>query len=77
MTQYKENILNFQGFLRKALPVMEVQKHQLKKMSAVRDIQNASYITTVQGLIKYEDNNIEYVTDADSSKKILASPMRG
>lgn len=40
-------------------------------------MQNASYITTVQGLIKYEDNNLEYVTEADSGKRILTNPMRG
>jgi sorting nexin-1/2 len=26
LAQYKENILNFQGFLRKAIPIMEIQK---------------------------------------------------
>lgn len=56
---------------------MEVQKQQLKKMAEVRDKQNNSYISTVQGLIKYEDNNLEYVSESDATKRILTNPMRG
>ncbi len=37
VSHYKENIIDFQSFLRKALPVMEIQKRQLKKMMTVRD----------------------------------------
>jgi hypothetical protein len=37
VAHYKENIIDFQAFLRKALPVMEIQKRQLKKMFSVRD----------------------------------------
>lgn len=77
LAQYKENIINFQGFLRKAVPVMEIQKKQLKKMVAVRDEQNQAYITTVQGLIKYEDNNTEYVSESDVTKRILTNPATG
>lgn len=43
LNHYKENIIDFQSFLRKALPVMEIQKNQLKKMMTVRDEQDASY----------------------------------
>lgn len=32
LAQYKENIITFQLFLKKAIPVMEIQKKQLKKM---------------------------------------------
>lgn len=37
LAQYKENILSFQLFLKKAIPVMEIQKKQLKKMIATKD----------------------------------------
>lgn len=77
LAQYKENIINFQAFLKKALPVMEIQKKQLKRMAQVRDEQNQSYIAIVQGLVKYEDNNIEYVAESDPSKRILTNPTTG
>ena len=37
LAQYKENIINFQQFLKKAIPVMEIQKRQFKKMISTRD----------------------------------------
>lgn len=74
LAQYKENIINFQAFLKKAIPVMEIQKKQLKKMVVIREEQIASYSAVMQGLIKYEDNNIEYVAESDASKRILTNP---
>lgn len=74
LSQYKENIINFQAFLKKAIPVMEIQKKQLKKMVVIREEQIASYSAVMQGLIKYEDNNIEYVAESDASKRILTNP---
>jgi len=32
LQKYKENIIEFQVFLRKVIPVMEIQKKQLKRM---------------------------------------------
>ena len=43
----------------------------------MREEQNASYITVVQGLAKYEDNNIEYVSESDAGKRILTNPNTG
>jgi hypothetical protein len=56
---------------------MEIQKKQLKKMIAIREEQNASYTTIIQGLMKYEDNNIEYVAESDASRRILTNPATG
>jgi hypothetical protein len=47
LAQYKENIINFQAFQRKALPVMEIMKKQLKMMAKVREEQLANYNTIV------------------------------
>lgn len=56
---------------------MEIQKKQLKRMIANRDEQNLSYTTIMQGLIKYEDNNVEYVSESDASRRILTNPATG
>ncbi len=40
LAQYKENIINFQAFLKKAIPLMEIHKKQLKRMVANREVQN-------------------------------------
>jgi sorting nexin-1/2 len=37
LSKYKENINDFQAFLRKVIPVMEIQKKQLKRMIQIRD----------------------------------------
>jgi len=56
---------------------MEIQKKQLKKMIAIRDGQNEAYNAVIQGLIKYEDNNVEYVSESDVTKRILTNPATG
>ena len=38
LSHYKENIIDFQLFLKKAIPVLEIQKRQVKKMMQVRDL---------------------------------------
>lgn len=43
MQMYKENILNFSQFMKKAIPVMEDLKQKLKKMVETRDLQNQAY----------------------------------
>ena len=63
LAHYKENIIDFQLFLKKAIPVLEIQKRQVKKMMQVRDLQDASYITIMNGLMRYEDNNLEYYSE--------------
>lgn len=37
LAHYKENIIDFQVFVKKAIPVLEIQKRQMKKMMTTRD----------------------------------------
>lgn len=37
LAHYKENIIDFQLFLKRAIPVLEIQKKQMKKIMQVRD----------------------------------------
>lgn len=77
LAKYKENIINFQAFLRKAIPILEIQKKQLKKMAADKELQNTTYQGILTGLIRYEDNNIEYMSDSDVSRRMLTNPSTG
>lgn len=43
-------------------------------MMLVRTEQDASYVQIMNSLFKYEDNNIEYYTESDISKRILSDP---
>lgn len=43
-------------------------------MSQVRDGQDASYISIVNGLLKYEDSNVEYYSESDPLKRIMTHP---
>lgn len=56
---------------------MEIQKKQLKRMIQIRETQDNNYKFTVQNLIKYEDNNVEYYSESDINKKILSNPGIG
>jgi len=60
--------------LKRAIPVLEVQKKQIKKMMEVRDTQDASYLTIMNGLLKYEDNNVEYYSEQEKEKRVLTHP---
>jgi hypothetical protein len=75
--QYKDNILNFGQFLRKAVPIMETQKQQIKRMIETRELQNAAYTQIVLAVTKYEDNNVEYYSESDVSRKIITNPVTG
>jgi hypothetical protein len=77
LQSYKENILNFGQFMKKAIPVMEVQKQQLKRMIETREQQNTAYAQIVAAVTKYEDNNIEYYSESDVSRKIVTNPVTG
>lgn len=43
-------------------------------MMLVRTEQDASYVQIMNSLFKYEDNNIEYYSESDISKRILSDP---
>ena len=74
LQKYKENILEFQTFLKKIIPVMEIQKRQLKRMIQVREAQNASYKAIYATLTKYEEANVEYYAESDVTKKAITNP---
>ena len=63
--------------MKKAIPVMEVQKQQLKRMIETREQQNTAYAQIVAAVTKYEDNNIEYYSESDVSRKIVTNPVTG
>lgn len=55
---------------------MEIQKKQLKRMIQIRDAQDMSYKQVVSALMKYEDNNLEYYTESDLTKRHMTNPVR-
>ena len=77
LAQYKENIINFSLFLKRVIPQMEVQKKQLKDMIATRETQNRCYSEILSGLSRYEDNNVDYYSENDVTKRILTNPVTG
>lgn len=77
MAQYKENIMIFSQFLKKAIPIMEIQKKQLKKMIATREDQNQCYSQIMNHLVRYEDNNVEYYSESDVARRVLTNPVTG
>ena len=46
-------------------------------MIQIRDSQDANYKLTVQNLIKYEDNNVDYYSESDLTKRVLSNPAVG
>ena len=46
-------------------------------MIQIRDGQDNNYRTTVQNLLRYEDNNIEYYGECDQLKRVLTHPVAG
>ena len=43
-------------------------------MMKTREDQDAAYISIMNSLLKYEDNNVEYYADSDVDKRILTHP---
>lgn len=74
MNTYKERIMIFQQYLKKAISIMEMQKRQLKAMVAVRDKQDKSQSELMSHLMKYEDVAIAYYSDQDYNKRTLTNP---
>ena len=46
-------------------------------MIKVRDIQDRNYRTLMSNLMKYEDQNVEYYSDSDLTKRISTHPSSG
>jgi TRAP-type mannitol/chloroaromatic compound transport system substrate-binding protein len=77
MQRYKETILDFQVFIKKVTSVMEIQKKQLKEMIKIREEQDKNYATIMGSIMRYEDQNVEYYSDSDLTKRILTHPSAG
>ncbi len=75
--RYKETIMDFQAYIRKVVSVMEIQKKQLKEMIKTREDQDKNYKSVMGCLMKYEDQNVEYFSDSDLTKRILTHPSAG
>ena len=56
---------------------MEIQKKQLKKMINTRDEQDSAYNQIMAQFVRYEDNNVEYYSGSDVTKRILTNPATG
>jgi hypothetical protein len=46
-------------------------------MIETREQQNSAYAQIVASVTKYEDNNIEYYSESDVSRKIITNPVTG
>jgi hypothetical protein len=46
-------------------------------MMDVKANQDLNYKTIITGLLKYEDNNVEYYSETDLNKRILTHPSAG
>jgi NADPH-dependent ferric siderophore reductase len=56
---------------------MEIQKKQLKRMIEIKDQQDLNYKNIIHSLLKYEDNNVEYYSESDLTKRTLTHPSAG
>lgn len=74
MNTYKDRIMVFQQYLKKALSVMEVQKKQVKNMAAVREREQKRQGELINHLIRYEDVGLAYYSDQDYSRRVLTHP---
>ena len=66
---YKNRIIAFQEYLKKAINTMEFQRKQLKIMVKVRAKQDKSSKEFIAHLMRYEDVGIEYYSGKDKDKR--------
>ena len=71
---YKDKIMIFQSFLKKAIGIMEMQKKSLKGMMNIRSNQDKAQSELLFNLMKFEDVGIAYYSDTDYSKRVLTHP---
>ena len=64
-------------YLKKVIPVMENFKKQLKGMIENRESQNKSYQDIINAVSRYEDNNVDYYSENDVTKRLLTNPVTG
>lgn len=74
MNAYKDRIMIFQAFLKKAIGIMAMQKKQLKTIQNVRQKQDDAGAKLIAHCMKFEDVGIAYYTETDFNKRILTHP---
>jgi|TARA_B110001450_G_scaffold253732_1_gene277731 DNA-binding ferritin-like protein len=71
---YKDRIMVFQQYLKKAIGIMEMQRKQMKTMEAVRDRQDKNTNDLLTQMMKFEETGLEYYGDQDKEKRVLTHP---
>lgn len=71
---YKDRIMVFQLYLKKAIGIMEMQRKQMKTMEAVRDRQDKSTNELLTHMMKFEEVGLEYYADQEKEKRVLTHP---
>ena len=74
MNTYKDRIMVFQQYLKKAINIMEMQKKQMKMMSGVRDKADQNQTELLGQLMQFEDVGIAYYSEQDYNKRVLTHP---
>ena len=74
LTTYKDRIMVFQTYLRKALSVMEMQKKQVKNMASVREREQKRQGELINHFIRYEDVGLAYYANQDYTRRVLTHP---
>ena len=71
---YKDRIMVFQQYLKKAIGIMEMQRKQMKTMESVRDRQDKSTNELLTHMMKFEEVGLEYYSDQEKEKRVLTHP---
>ena len=71
---YKDRIMVFQLYLKKAIGIMEMQRKQMKTMEAVRDRQDKSTNELLTHMMKFEEVGLEYYADQEKEKRKSQQP---
>ena len=71
---YKDRIMVFQQYLKKAIGIMEMQRKQMKTMEAVRDRHDKNTNDLLTQMMKFEETGLEYYGDQDKEKRVLTHP---
>jgi hypothetical protein len=71
---YKDRIMVFQQYLKKAIGIMEMQRKQMKTMESVRDRQDKNTNDLLTQMMKFEECGLEYYGDQDKEKRVLTHP---
>ena len=77
VNDYRESILLFQTYLRKTIPVMEMQKKSLKQMQRIRTLHDQAHPTLIRTLMKFEETGLDFYTGNDQAARVLNHKNNG